>query len=240
MEQIFLNDRKYIIYPCEKPEKIIFLMLDKRDEELADIIYNNVCQKYESNNTDITNKVKKSIMLVACTVNEWNKELSPWKAPAVFGTDDFKGEGLATLKILTDSVTPYLTKTYNINMATCNLFICGYSLAGLFSLWAIYNTDIFSGAICCSGSLWFQGFEEYIKNNKLCKDCCLYLSLGDTEHKTRNPIMSTVKTITEQVYDFYQNTPQVRNIKLEWNKGNHFNHPEERLQKGILWLLETC
>lgn len=239
MEQIFLNERKYIIYSCEKPEKIIFLMTDKSDEDFADIIYKNVC-KTQNNNTDIADKAKKSLMLVVCTINEWNKELSPWKAPAVFETEDFKGEGLSTLKNLTDSIIPYLSKTYNINMAACNLFICGYSLAGLFTLWTIYNTDMFSGAICCSGSLWFQGFEEYIKNNKPRSDCSIYISLGDTEHKTRNPIMSTVKAKTEQIYDFYQNAPEVKNIKLEWNKGNHFNHPEERLQKGIRWILEKC
>lgn len=239
MEQIFLNNRKYIIYSCENPQKIIFLMTDKGNEAFSDTIYNNIYQHYETEVTQHFNKVQNSIMFVVCLVNDWNKELSPWKASAVFGTQDFKGEGMATLKNLTDCVIPYLIKTYNINMETCKLFLSGYSLAGLFSLWAIHSTNVFNGAVSCSGSLWFQGFQEYIKKNKLCRDCSIYLSLGDTEHKSRNPIMSTVKNATEQIYDFYHNASEVKNLKLEWNKGNHFNHPEERIQKGIQWILET-
>ena len=33
-----------------------------------------------------------SFRLIAIKVNHWNKDLSPWKAPAVFGKEDF-GEG---------------------------------------------------------------------------------------------------------------------------------------------------
>ena len=32
--------------------------------------------------------------LIAFRIRDWNKELSPWKSPAVFGKDDF-GDGAA-------------------------------------------------------------------------------------------------------------------------------------------------
>lgn len=231
MERIVLNDREYIIYSCEscekKPEKIIFVMVDKSDEAMAEeIIYAD----------DIS---ESKLMLVFCLIDNWNRDLSPWKAPAVFGKEDFGGEGKCTLGNITDVCIPYLIESYNIDTAESRFFICGYSLAGLFALWAVYNTDVFKGAVSCSGSLWFKGFEEYIKGRKLPEDCSIYLSLGDREHKTKNPVMSRVKLVTEYAYKLYGNTPEVKNLKLEWNEGNHFNNPDERLKKGILWVIEN-
>lgn len=35
--------------------------------------------------------------------------------------------------------------------------IAGYSLAGLFALYALYKTDVFTRVASMSGSLWFPG-----------------------------------------------------------------------------------
>lgn len=40
--------------------------------------------------------------------------------------------------------------------------IAGYSLAGLFALYSIYQTDAFSRVASVSGSLWFPGIKEYV------------------------------------------------------------------------------
>ena len=62
---------------------------------------------------------------IAAKVENWNDELSPWKAPAVFKNEDFGGGAAETLeKILALCTDP--GKTY---------YIGGYSLAGLFALW---------------------------------------------------------------------------------------------------------
>lgn len=56
--------------------------------------------------------------------------------------------------------------------------ITGYSLAGLFAVYAIYRTDVFSGG-CMSGSVWFPGFKEYIFSRELKRrPDCIYFSLG--------------------------------------------------------------
>ncbi len=39
--------------------------------------------------------------------------------------------------------------------------IAGYSLAGLFALWAVYQTGLFDRAASVSGSLWFDGFLTF-------------------------------------------------------------------------------
>ena len=119
--------------------------------------------------------------LIAFRVRDWNKDLSPWPAPAVFGREEF-GDGAADtldemLKLCEDR-----TKTY---------YIGGYSLAGLFALWAAYQTDLFRGVAAASPSVWFPGFTDFMKEHAI-RNRQVYLSLGDREEKTRNPVMATV------------------------------------------------
>ena len=95
--------------------------------------------------------------LIAAKVGNWNKDLSPWKAPAVFGSEDF-GEGAgdflkALLPLCSDSEKSY--------------YIGGYSLAGLFALWAAHQTDAFEGVAAASPSMWFPGFTDYMKKTSL-------------------------------------------------------------------------
>ena len=95
--------------------------------------------------------------LITVKVDSWNNDLSPWKAPAVFGNEGFGGGADNMLqKIL--ALTGDRDKTY---------YIGGYSLAGLFSLWAAYQTDVFSGVAAASPSVWFPGFTEYVKRNEI-------------------------------------------------------------------------
>ena len=64
-----------------------------------------------------------------------------------------------------------------------------------------------------------QGFTEYIKENNI-KAKAVYLSLGDREEKTRNPVMATVGHAIRSVYETISDSGI--NTILEWNQGNHF------------------
>ena len=114
--------------------------------------------------------------------------------------------------------------------------IAGYSLAGLFALYAIYRTDMFSRVGCMSGSLWFPGFKEYIFSHEpKSRPDCIYFSLGDKEAKTRNPVLKTVQENTEEIQTFYQN--KGIDTVFQLNPGNHFVQGIERTIAGIQWLL---
>ena len=161
---------------------------------------------------------------ICVEIEDWNQELSPWCAPAAFGKGSF-GDGAKTtlseiLKHCKDSC-----KTY---------YLIGYSLAGLFALWSSYQCDVFSGIACVSGSLWFPGFIDYMKNNTIYTKY-VYLSLGKKETKTRNKVMSTVGDRTIDAYEILNK--QVDCI-FEWNEGNHFNDIDARLKRGIDWLVK--
>ena len=62
-------------------------------------------------------------------------------------------------------------------------------MAGLFSLWAAYQTDAFAGVAAASPSIWFPDFLQYMKEHDIRTES-VYLSLGDREEKTRNPVMA--------------------------------------------------
>ena len=158
--------------------------------------------------------------LTAFKVNDWNKDLSPGEAPAVFGIENF-GDGAAdTLKEILSLCTDKDKKYY----------IGGYSLAGLFSLWASVQTDRFEGVAAASPSVWFPDFLEYIRERKpLCRK--IYLSLGDKEEKTRNPVMATVGDKIRELDSFL--AQEDFDCVLEWNEGNHFKDFDIRTAKAF-------
>jgi predicted alpha/beta superfamily hydrolase len=169
--------------------------------------------------------------LVAIKVDNWNDDLSPWKAPAVFGKDDFGGNADVTLsKVLEYINTEVFARK---NQADINLYIGGYSLAGLFALWAAYQTDVFKGVAAASPSVWFPGIEEYISQNDI-KSSAVYLSLGDKESKTKNKTMAQVGDNIQRIYKILDTKVDAN---LEWNEGNHFKGPDLRTAKAFAWVL---
>lgn len=162
--------------------------------------------------------------LVTAKVESWNRDLSPWKAPAVFGKEDF-GDGAEEtleeiLKLCTDK-----EKTYIIG---------GYSLAALFSLWAVLRTDVFAAAAAASPSVWFPGFLDFLSQNEvLCRK--IYLSLGNKEEKTRNAVMATVGDCIRRTHEILKD--KGIDSVLEWNQGNHFKESDLRTAKAFAWAM---
>lgn len=199
------------------PQSDIVLIQPVDDHDLEGI---------ENEYAKIVRNSDKSICLKAVKIDDWNSDLSPWKAPAVFGKEGF-GEGASktleeVLKLCADK-----SKTY---------YIGGYSLAGLFALWAAYETDVFSGVAAASPSMWFPDFDEYMAQNKIKTDT-VYLSLGDKEEKARNPIMATVGDKIREAYALLKE--QNVNCTLEWNEGNHFKDADIRTAKGFVWVMNA-
>ena len=73
-----------------------------------------------------------------------------------------------------------------------------------------------------------------MKDNKLHADA-VYLSLGDREEKTRNPVMARVGDAIREAYDHLQKAGT--DCVLEWNKGNHFKDADLRTAKAFAWLM---
>jgi len=171
--------------------------------------------------------------LKAVKVRNWNLDLSPWPAPAVFGNEDF-GDGAAeTLEFLLKEVIPDLpdaqARMWN------RIYIGGYSLAGLFALWAGYQTDRFAGIAAASPSIWFPGFTQYMRENIIHADH-ICLSLGDREERTKNPVMAQVGNAIRDAHSILESAG--KDCILMWNKGNHFKEPGLRTAKAFAWLMQ--
>ena len=115
----------------------------------------------------------------------------------------------------------------------------GYSLAAFFSLWAAYQTDRFRGIAAASPSVWFPGWDSFIKEHEI-RSPVVYLSLGNREAKTRNKTMAAVADRIQQTHDRLEEDRNCMSCTLEWNQGNHFRDPDVRTAKGFAWVLSEC
>lgn len=201
-------------YGEKHSQNILVQLIDKRELET---IEQEISLIKEYSKTDFR--------FMAFVVDNWNKDLSPRTAPAVFGKEDF-GDGA---KHTLSEILQYTNDTEK------NYYLGGYSLSGLFSLWTAYQTDRFSGIAAVSPSIWFSGFLRFMNEQKPLANS-IYLSLGDKEEKTKNPVMSQVGNAIREGYEILKENHI--NCTLEWNQGNHFKEPELRTAKGFAWLLE--
>ncbi len=169
-----------------------------------------------------------SVSIADIRVNDWNQELSPWEAPPVFGESGF-GDGAYDL-------LEYILKELIPELGFSRYIIGGYSLAGLFSLWACYNSEAFSGCAAASPSVWFPQWDSFVKEREI--QCGhVYLSLGTKEAKTRNQVMKTVSDRMNYQFDVLKEQLG-DNVVLEWNPGNHFQDFLERKSKAFNKVLE--
>ena len=213
MIQIEIAERQVWVHQTtERPEWVIIQPVDDHD-----------LQGLDEEVALLGNHSSTTFTLVAFRIRNWNVELSPWKAPAVFGREDF-GEGASNTLcyVLDELVTRFKGNRYCLG---------GYSLAGLFALWRGYQTDMFSSIVGASPSVWFPKWIEYADRHQM-KANRVYLSLGDKEPKARNPIMARVGECIERMHKLLDCEKMV-----EWNEGNHFKDNAIRTAKGLAWAI---
>ena len=176
--------------------------------------------------------------LAAVSGVDWNRELSPWPAPKAFrGSDDFSGAAPAFLRKLTGHIVPLVEN--RLDFTPSSRAIAGYSLAGLFALWAVFEADTFDRAASVSGSLWYDGFLEHM-NTSILRDGVerVYLSLGDREKNTRNPRMAVVEERTRQMAELLE--AKGIPVTFELNQGGHFNDAPCRITRAINALIKPA
>ncbi len=174
--------------------------------------------------------------LVAVSNLDWNCDMAPWDAPPAFArSGPFTGGAQEYLGLLTQKIIPLAEG--QLASAPRWRGIAGYSMAGLFAVYALCAADVFSRAASVSGSLWFPGMREYVLSHGRCRlPQRIYFSLGSRESKTRNPMLQRVAQNTQEIAAFYRG--QGVDTLFELNPGSHFDHPDQRTARGIAWLLD--
>ena len=166
---------------------------------------------------------------------DWDKDMSPWAIPPIYKNDTpCSGGADEYLHLLLNDILPQVLQS--LSSAPKYVALAGYSLAGLFSLYAVYHTNIFSRIMSASGSFWFPDFKEYAQShNPQIMPEKVYFSLGDKEAKTRNTILQTVEENTILLQKHF--TKLGCHTIFEIKSGNHFQDTTNRTAKGIAWIL---
>lgn len=207
-------------------------------------------------------QVSEDVSLANVGVDLWEENFSPWCAPRVFAKGPNFGNGAQkTLDTLINQVIPWAES--ELTESPAYRVLVGYSLAGLFSLWAGVSQQVARGCQpddapsqpgaphvdapigtfqrigAVSGSFWFPGLLDYVDQQLSGGAVGLthaYLSLGDREARTPNPQIMHVRENAELLASRLESAGITSMFEL--NRGNHFQNVEGRMQKALDWLVK--
>ena len=221
-EKFNIKDKKITLYKSSDTNAplIVFNTFEGDGEDVYQVLQNMGCTFFN--------------LLVVGNI-DWNHDMSPWYMTSIyFKEKSFSGGADEYLRLLIDGILPKAKEMIEGEPGFTG--ITGYSLAGLFAVYAMYKTDVFDRVASMSGSLWFYDFMEYCKRNDFRKlPDKIYFSLGDKEANTRNPVLKTVEDNTRELSEYFKNLGS--EVIFELNKGNHFTDTVLRSAKGIKAIL---
>lgn len=194
-----------------------------------------VLNMFEDDSSGVVAELQKlsdfDINLLVISKLNWNSNLSPWEiAPISKQEPPFTGGAAEYLDWILNEALPKGIEL--VEGTPIKTYIAGYSMAGLFALYALYNCDVFERVACMSSSFWFPEFKEYVVSHDLKRvPEKLYFSLGDKEAKTKHQILKTVQDNTEAIVNHLRE----QNIEVisEMTEGNHFKDIDWRIARGI-------
>ena len=180
---------------------------------------------------------KHGVSVVVIDDVDWNNDLTPWPAEGVFKkAKPFGGKAVAFLDKLTNEIVPGTERDMGIEYAERTLL--GVSLSGLFAVWAAFNTDAFANIISISGSLWYDGFIEWMEkqmpSTQLKKVCML---LGEKEKNAKEKRMAAVEERSILAADILKAKSQAA-VSFELVEGTHFSPILPRLERAMKTLEE--
>ena len=175
---------------------------------------------------------KYSVSIVVIPDVNWNDDLTPWPAEGVFKkAKPFGGQAALFLDKLTNEIIPEAEK--ELSTVDAERTIMGVSLSGLFAVWACFNTNAFTNIISISGSLWYDGFTGWMKEQtpspQLKKVCVL---LGEKEKNAKDKRMATVEERTFAAAEILKSKSQAA-IIFELVEGTHFSPIMPRLERAF-------
>lgn len=163
---------------------------------------------------------------------DWNDDLTPWPAAGVFKkAKPFGGKAHIFLEKLTHEIMP--ATEAQLGMENPERTLLGVSLSGLFTLWAGYQTDTFAHLISISGSLWYDGFTEWMPTQNFSENVrSVCLLLGDREKNSKEKRMATVEERTSVAADILKAQCHGA-VSFELVEGTHFSPILPRIERSV-------
>ena len=215
-----IGGRECLLYnEGEKPKVLLIQTLGAQERDSID---NEVAMISEASGA--------SFVMAAFAIGDWEVELTPWHDPAVSKRQAVGEHSGETLRYVTDELIPYLHQEYG----KLPIVLGGYSLGGLFSLWAGSESNCFTAIAAMSPSVWIAGWQDCASQHPV-KSPYVYLSLGDSEEHCRNKAIAQVGNNIRWEHENLKQTLGSDHTTLEWNTGNHFVDGARRTAKGFAW-----
>ncbi|MBO6033520.1 MAG: esterase [Prevotella sp.] len=169
-------------------------------------------------------------LLVTIELEDWTLGLMPWPDGNISRDPEAGKHGQETLDYILQGLLPELERRYGPRP----VILGGYSLAGLFALWASCQTDRFPAIAAASPSVWIHGWLPFAKKNRPMAKA-VYLSLGEREEHVKNQAIARVGDNLRAYYEMLRSQLDPEHCILVWEEGGHFNDNAGRLARAFAY-----
>lgn len=176
---------------------------------------------------------KVPFVLATIELEDWMADLMPWPDGNVSRDPEVGKHAQETLNYVLMALLPELEQRYG----SLPMILGGYSLGGLFAIWASMQTDSFKAVAAASPSVWIHNWMPFAKKHVPMANY-IYLSLGDQEERVKNQAIARVGDNLRAQYELFQTQLGPEQSMLVWEEGSHFADNEGRLARAFAWCLE--
>ena len=184
----------------------------------------------EAEVTQLAALIDRPFLLVTIELEDWTIDLMPWWDGNISRDPEAGNHGQETLDYILHGLLPELERRYGPRP----VILGGYSLAGLFALWASTRTDRFRAIAAASPSVWIHGWIPFAKKNRPMTEA-VYLSLGDREEHVKNQAIARVGDNIRAYYEMLRTQLDPEHCTLVWEEGGHFNDDAGRLARAFAY-----
>lgn len=175
-------------------------------------------------------------IIIALEGTNRNADYTPWYSKSDNSKYlEFEGRADEYLDFVVNILKPYIESNYaDIKSST----ILGYSLGGLFSLYAVTKTTCFDKVVSMSGSFWYKDWIEYLKKSNIDRKISVYLNCGKKEGSFKDGLAKGNYGFTYLTYEFLLEK-NLKEVVLELDNKNHLNYVAERFIKAFKWIMQN-
>lgn len=171
-------------------------------------------------------------LLCTFEVEDWIVDLMPWPDGNISREAEAGLRAQDTLQFVLLSLLPALQERFGTQPAVLG----GYSLGGLFALWAASQTDSFRGVAAASPSVWIRDWQAYALRHPTLAEA-VFLSLGDREEHVRNQAIARVGDGIRAHHELLRRQLGPERCTMVWEPGNHFTDNDGRLARAFAWCI---
>lgn len=222
IEELSIGGRKCRLFGAENPGCIL-VQPSARHENAT----------LEAEAQHLAELTKVPFVLATIELEDWMVDLMPWPDGNVSRDSEAGKHGQETLDYVLTALVPELQQRYG----PLPMVLGGYSLGGLFAIWASMQTDSFKAVAAASPSVWLHNWMPFARKHVPMADY-IYLSLGNQEEHVKNQAIARVGENLRAQYELFQKQLGPEHCTLVWEEGGHFADNEGRLARAFAWCLE--